>query len=678
MHMFTDGLLDRFPTTFPSTVEVPSWAKLDISKTGNIFDPVAAAREAAISALPPISSLVTTSSTQAPISGTQSQLNPSTTASSPALNASSSDSGGLSPGAIAGITIGVLIIVVGVLLAIFWRMLQARKRRNAMRGSALAAVTPSFNEKPMPLSPSPPSHIHTRSLSDPASIVTPFIYNTTGASPRPDSAAPSSTYYTTGPLRSSVDDMMASPQTATSPRTIMTVQRSNTPQAQVHKFNSSSRSLRASPLNNGLAYYHCSTLVSDWASSARAEVRSELLTIIRLGDYTLFIDFSCTESNLIEGFNSQAKNNKGQDPCLVAALLQADCRNETNVTIPQLAVNEIYTGPNPANNHDVCLCNSVVYSLLSVCAACQSRFWMDWTSWTAHCAIAYIRGFPKNISSNVAVPPWAYNNITVISAPNFDMEQAIRTAVNGPQSSTTFPSTAAGATDSVTQSTGGGMPSSTILTPSFVPTDSSSDVVPDNQFTVRKSLMIVGSVVGSALAITLAALVIWCFLRRTRRRKSPPSVTGSMLYKPLGEAEIPKELTEMEEQTSFRFSPLELDITSRHPGNISTSALSHVYSRADLPSYLFHASPDSEIPHSPAVESSELFTTAGGHSSSEGHYPFRRNSSQSFGASARKNTSSTSRRGASRGSTLLSSVQQSPTREEPIGRMFYTGENSGK
>ncbi|KXN92204.1 ATP synthase subunit beta, mitochondrial [Leucoagaricus sp. SymC.cos] len=86
-----------------------------------------------------------------------------------------------------------------------------------------------------------------------------------------------------------------------------------------------------------------------------------------------------------------ARNSKNQDPCLVVALLQADCRNDTNVTISKLAANEVYTGPDPANTNDVCACNTVVYSLLSVCAACQNRFFVDWTSWTLHCAVSYLK-----------------------------------------------------------------------------------------------------------------------------------------------------------------------------------------------------------------------------------------------------------------------------------------------
>lgn len=369
-----------------------------------------------------------------------------------------------------------------------------------------------------------------------------------------------------------------------------------------------------------------------------------------------------------------AKNSKGQDPCLVAALLQADCRNGTNVTVPKLAVNEIYPGPDPANTHDVCACNSIVYSLLCTCAACQGRFCVDWTSWTEHCAMAYLEGFPKDIPSDINVPLWAYNKITMASAPSFDMGAAIKTAITGSETSSsrspsysTSEGTSAidtGVQSIVTEASTSSGPSFTTLTPPLKSSNLSNETAADNQFGIHRSLMIVGAVVGSTAAVVMASLAVWCLLRRSRRREEMSSAASSTFYKPLVEVEIPREPIDKKHQPSWKFSPLELDITSRYPGHNGSSALDHGQSKIDLPNYLFHASPDSEHVHSPAVESSELFATVGGHSSSEGYGPDRRVSAQSSGTSARVNPFG-NRRGASRGSTLLSSRPPSPVREEP-------------
>ncbi|KAF9454636.1 hypothetical protein P691DRAFT_316859 [Macrolepiota fuliginosa MF-IS2] len=143
-----------------------------------------------------------------------------------------------------------------------------------------------------------------------------------------------------------------------------------------------------------------------------------------------------------------AQNDKGQDPCTVAALVQASCRSDTNVTIKKLSANEIYVGPDQKNTNDTCACNSVVYSLLSACAACQDRFYIDWQSWTRYCATSYLYRIPGNISSNIVIPSWAYNVIsvgTLTSIPGswnptlslqppcnrFDLDAAIQTAISG-------------------------------------------------------------------------------------------------------------------------------------------------------------------------------------------------------------------------------------------------------
>lgn len=281
--------------------------------------------------------------------------------------------------------------------------------------------------------------------------------------------------------------------------------------------------------------------------------------------------------------------------------------------MPQLAVNELYPGPDA---DDVCACNSIVYSLLSACAACQSRFYIDWTSWTTHCATIIVAGFPKTISNDIAVPRWAYNNMTNASVSKFDIDQAIET-------------------------TAGGTITHTRAQASTVPASTASDSAPGHLTGTSKGLMIVGSVVGSVVA---AYLVIWLVLRWARRRAGKPLSEGQ-IYRPLVQIKIPYEPID---NKSLTFSPLkEMDITSRDQDTNHPFASSG-YSGADLPGYLF-TSPGSDHQQSPAIESSELFTTVGGHSSSAGHDLERRSSvaAQSPATSARTNP--IGRRGAFRG-----------------------------
>lgn len=83
---------------------------------------------------------------------------------------SGGSSKGVSPGAIAGITVGVLMAVVCILLFMFWRML-ARRRRNSTQ--AHGSVDP-FNEKQRQSFPL--DYIQSRPVSDPTSIAMPRTY----------------------------------------------------------------------------------------------------------------------------------------------------------------------------------------------------------------------------------------------------------------------------------------------------------------------------------------------------------------------------------------------------------------------------------------------------------------------------------------------------------------------
>ncbi|KAF8491364.1 hypothetical protein F5888DRAFT_1736780 [Russula emetica] len=64
-------------------------------------------------------------------------------------------------------------------------------------------------------------------------------------------------------------------------------------------------------------------------------------------------------------------NSLGQSPCAVAAQLQGVCDNG-EFSIPSLVSGDSYVGPTGSNDStDLCKCNTVVYSLMSACGACQ-------------------------------------------------------------------------------------------------------------------------------------------------------------------------------------------------------------------------------------------------------------------------------------------------------------------
>ncbi|KAI9436124.1 hypothetical protein F5148DRAFT_25864 [Russula earlei] len=106
-------------------------------------------------------------------------------------------------------------------------------------------------------------------------------------------------------------------------------------------------------------------------------------------------------------------NSLGQSPCAVAAYLQGACDNGV-FSIPDLVSGDSYTGPTGAgDSSDLCKCNTVVYSLMSACDACQGGLWFSWQAWTHNCtAIDPPTTFSNDIPSGTRVPEWAFLDVT--------------------------------------------------------------------------------------------------------------------------------------------------------------------------------------------------------------------------------------------------------------------------
>lgn len=47
-----------------------------------------------------------------------------------------------------------------------------------------------------------------------------------------------------------------------------------------------------------------------------------------------------------------------------------------------------YIGPSVADA-DGCHCSSVTYSVVSACAGCQQRSYLNWTTWSYNCTVKY-------------------------------------------------------------------------------------------------------------------------------------------------------------------------------------------------------------------------------------------------------------------------------------------------
>ncbi|KAF8201562.1 hypothetical protein BJ912DRAFT_506116 [Pholiota molesta] len=133
-----------------------------------------------------------------------------------------------------------------------------------------------------------------------------------------------------------------------------------------------------------------------------------------------FFTFSYLQSTAAQSdasclpFYNWTSNAENQTPCSVASSLLAVC-NGGPFPVAALPDNTHYLGPT-LQNANPCQCNTVTYSLMSACGACQGRTYLSWSVWSANCAMVYTDTYPEPIPSGVSVPGWAYLDVEVILA----------------------------------------------------------------------------------------------------------------------------------------------------------------------------------------------------------------------------------------------------------------------
>ncbi|OCH94415.1 hypothetical protein OBBRIDRAFT_789333 [Obba rivulosa] len=192
-----------------------------------------------------------------------------------------------------------------------------------------------------------------------------------------------------------------------------------------------------------------------------------------------------------------------------------------------------------------CDCNTVIYSLLQACAACQDRSVQPWSTWETNCTNPGIEEYPEAFSSGTSVPAWAYLN--VVPEDTFDVTAAQNVAAeNLPdattgnltgQSTSLQPSSAS--SSSVLRSTGAGSQSS----PGASNTGSSSassasqtnspttgnDNATSGSSKKSNAGAIAGGVVGGIVGAALLGLGTFFLVRHSRARSANrPLRTGPM------------------------------------------------------------------------------------------------------------------------------------------------------
>ncbi|KAI0250831.1 hypothetical protein BJV78DRAFT_1282904 [Lactifluus subvellereus] len=234
-------------------------------------------------------------------------------------------------------------------------------------------------------------------------------------------------------------------------------------------------------------------------------------------------------------------NSLGQNPCLVSAYLLATCSGGSSV-IPPLDPGNWYSVF--ANDGNLCVCNTVAYSLLSACGACQQDTWTTWSQYSLNCTntMRPVSSFPNPVPSGTRVPQWALLDVTfennwsisksfaVGDSPELTPGMVISPSSASSTSPTPTPTPTTPSPTPTTPSPTSTTHSPTPTTPSPTPTHSSSSNVGATA----------GGVIGGVAAIAVAGLAILFWLRRKRSQGSSTAFVVDGAPQPLmGEVRPP-------------------------------------------------------------------------------------------------------------------------------------------
>jgi len=203
-------------------------------------------------------------------------------------------------------------------------------------------------------------------------------------------------------------------------------------------------------------------------------------------------------------------NSQNQTPCLVAAFLESVCQTPSEVN--SIPPNNHYLGPSAADA-TLCLCSTVTYSLVSACAGCQGRSFLNWTDWSANCSQVEVTTFLQPIPSQVVVPAWAYLNVTQSN----NIFNPIIASLNASHSSSSSVMSSSTSSPSPSSSTAAPSPTSSVTLPTLLTTSR----------TQSNAGAIAGGVVGGLVALVAAGLTIFFCLRRNRKESDPIANTSS-------------------------------------------------------------------------------------------------------------------------------------------------------
>ncbi|KAF9260357.1 hypothetical protein L218DRAFT_989630 [Marasmius fiardii PR-910] len=113
------------------------------------------------------------------------------------------------------------------------------------------------------------------------------------------------------------------------------------------------------------------------------------------------IHATCTNTSFLWSFNSLF-----QSPCEMGEALGGVC-SPGSFAIPPLPEGYYYSGVNVAGVTP-CVCNTVYYTMLSLCGLCQGGDADKFNLWSANCTQTSSSTFPSPLPSGLRVPHYAY------------------------------------------------------------------------------------------------------------------------------------------------------------------------------------------------------------------------------------------------------------------------------
>ena len=129
----------------------------------------------------------------------------------------------------------------------------------------------------------------------------------------------------------------------------------------------------------------CTNDTFGWVGSLRPDARFVSITTDRAGGL-IVVQFTATRSLLDRSMPGGGVQQRWSVHASLAYCVEAYWRVAA-FSFPALLPSNSYTGPDGADDGDLCKCNTVFYNLISACDACQGESWIacvDQSFWGLH------------------------------------------------------------------------------------------------------------------------------------------------------------------------------------------------------------------------------------------------------------------------------------------------------